>query len=395
MRTLLLIAQSEYLDRIRRRSFLLATGGVALILILVGVFGLWASGSRVSGAVGYVDRAGLLKPDALAQAAEGLEFRSYDDEAAALADLEAGRIQALYFIAADYLLSGRMTLLYWDKKPSNRIQAAFTEALRASLLADAPPSVRRRLLDGFHVVMRASEGEREASEEDILNFILPFVVGGFFTFVVMMASGYLLQAVTTEKENRMVEVLFTSVSAFQFIGGKALGLIAVAFTQLGVWLAILAALVFVFLRFTDFLAGVRPSWDFFALLLLYFIPTYALLSAIMIILGSVMADLQQSQQIAGMVNLLFVLPFFFTVLLFTDPNSPILVALTLFPTTAFITVAMRWGVTDIPAWQLVAAWFSVSGAALLGIYLAARVFRAGMLHYGRNVSFARLLKAGR
>ena len=94
-----------------------------------------------------------------------------------------------------------------------------------------------------------------------------------------------------------------------------------------------------------------------------------------------------------MVNLLFVLPFFFTVLLFTDPNSPLLTALTLFPTTAFIAIAMRWGVTDIPAWQLVAAWFSISIAAVVVIFVAARVFRAGMLHYGRTASLRRLLRS--
>ena len=393
MRTLLLIAQAEYLDRVRRRSFLLATAGVAVILILVGVFGLWASASRVVGAVGYVDRAGLLRPDVLQTLETDIEFRAYDDEAAALADLESGRIQALYILAPDYLLSGEMTLLFWDKEPSNRLKNQFTDAIRAALVADAAEPARRRLLDEFHVTMRASVGEREASEEDILNLILPFVVGGFFTFAVMMASGYLLQAVTTEKENRMVEVMFTSVSALQFIGGKALGLIAVAFTQLGVWLGVLAALLAVYLSFTDILTGFSPSWGFFALIFLYFIPTYVLLSGIMIILGSLMPDLQQSQQIAGMVNLLFVLPFFFTVLLFTDPNSPLLTAMTLFPTTAFIAIAMRWGVTDIPAWQLVAAWFSIAIAAVVVIFVAARVFRAGMLQYGRTASLRRLLRS--
>ncbi len=58
--------------------------------------------------------------------------------------------------------------------------------------------------------------------------------------VVMSSGGYLLQAVTTEKENRMVEVMMTSVSPLQLIGGKALGLIGVALTQIGVWLVALA-----------------------------------------------------------------------------------------------------------------------------------------------------------
>jgi ABC-2 type transport system permease protein len=106
----------------------------------------------------------------------------------------------------------------------------------------------------------------------------------------------------------------------------------------------------------------------------------------MITLGCMVTELQQGQQISGILNLLFMVPFFFFVLVFTNPNSPILVAMTLFPTTAFMTVAMRWGMTTIPTWQLVVSWLILVTTAALSIGVAARVFRVGMLRYGQPLS---------
>jgi ABC-2 type transport system permease protein len=85
-------------------------------------------------------------------------------------------------------------------------------------------------------------------------------------------------------------------------------------------------------------------------------------------------------------------PFFFIVLIFTNPDSPILVALTLFPTTSMMTIAMRWGVTTIPAWQLGLSFVLLVAAAVGSVWLAARVFRSGMLRYGQPISLAGLIE---
>ena len=104
---------------------------------------------------------------------------------------------------------------------------------------------------------------------------------------------------------------------------------------------------------------------------------------------------QQGQQIAGIINLLFIFPFFFFILVFTDPNSPLMVAMTLFPTSAFMTVAMRWGVTTIPAWQLVLGWVLLVASASFMIVVAARVFRIGMLQYGQPLSLRAVAEIAR
>ncbi len=386
MRNFWLVAQAEYRRMVVRRSFVLATIGMPVFIGVVMAVSILASqGTTDDRPFGYVDSAGILAV-ADAPGFGPLPVIPYADEAAARSDLEAGRIQAFYVVPADYVQTGAVQQYYWSKAPQGRVGSQFRAMLSAALVADQPSESRDALLRGVGITMLSAEAGEEMGANEVLRIILPLLVGMFFVFVVMGSAGYLLQAVTTEKENRMVEVMFTSLSPTQLIGGKALGLMGVALTQIGLWLTALFVGLMILSRQVDFLSGVTVDWRFFGVVALYFLPTYALVAGMMITLGSMVTELQQGQQIAGVINLLFLVPFFLFVFIFTNPNSPLLVALTLFPTTAFMAVAMRWGVTTIPLWQLAGGWLILVAAAATMIWVAARVFRIGMLRYGQPLS---------
>jgi ABC-2 type transport system permease protein len=113
----------------------------------------------------------------------------------------------------------------------------------------------------------------------------------------------------------------------------------------------------------------------------------------MIVIGSAVTELQQGQQIAGILNLFFMAPFFVLVILFANPDGPLAVALTLFPTTAFLTISIRWALTAVPLWQLGLSWLFLVTSALITVWVAARVFRLGMLSYGQRLGWASLKAA--
>jgi ABC-2 type transport system permease protein len=119
---------------------------------------------------------------------------------------------------------------------------------------------------------------------------------------------------------------------------------------------------------------------------LFFLPSYALISAVMVAIGGAVTELQQGQQVAGILNLFFMLPLFLTMILFQDPGHPVVVAMTLFPTTAFMTVSLRWGLGTVPLWQLGVSWVLLVATAVFMVWAAARVFRAGMLRYGQPLT---------
>ena len=388
MRNLWLVAKHEYLKIVKQKSFLIGTLGIPVLIIAVMTVSiLVALGQRGKLPLGYVDHTGILSeavtlpvPD---KGKPPVAILAFADEAAAQAALQARTIQAYYVVPADYVQSGSVHLFFLNKRPGETVQEDFTNFLQANLLANQPADVRRRMLEGSNVMFRSSDGSRELDSANITGFILPFVVAFFFVFAVMNAGSYMLQAVTDEKENRTIEVLATSIRPEELIGGKALGLMSVGLTQLGIWVLTSVIALLVAAPFVPEVQGLHIPWSFLFVAVLFFVPAYALIAGLMTAVGGMVIDLRQGQQITGILNLFFTLPFFFVALIMAKPDSPLLVVLTLFPTTAFVTITMRWAMTIVPLWQLGLSWALLVTSAAVSVWLAARIFRLGMLRYGQ------------
>lgn len=387
MRNFWLMAKHEYRKMVGKRSFLLGTLSIPLIMIVaIGLTIFIIERGEDSRPVGYVDHAGILSTAVSPNEGANrnrVELRAYPDEDAAQQALAAGEIQAFYVLPADYLQTRSVQLFYWKDSPSSRVRMSLSDFIRANLAATEPADRRALLLEGPNLIVRSADSGREIDSSNPINFVLPFVAAFLFVFVVMGSAGYLLQVVTDEKENRTMEVMITSMTPLQLIGGKALGLMAVSLTQLLIWLVIGAVLVVIGANYIPILAGINIPWTLLVIIAAFFLPSYALVAGMMTAIGGAVTELQQGQQISGILNLLFTAPFFFIVLYMEQPNSPILVGLTLFPTTAFFSVMIRWAVNVVPMWQVVASWLILVATAVLSIIASARIFRVGMLRYGQ------------
>jgi len=400
MRKLWLVAKHEYLKIIRKRSFLIGTAGMPIFIVAIMAFSILAAiGGSNRAPLGYVDHSGLLAspvmPTSDRLGEEIVEIRAFADEAAAKAALEAGRIQGYYVLPADYLDSLSVTLVYWDQEPAAMIQNDFDQFLRANLVSGLPADAQERALKGVELTVRSADGKQEVSSKGFANILLPFGLGFFFIFAVMNSAGYLLQAVADEKENRTVEIMATSLTPEQLIGGKAVGLIAVALTQIVILAVVIGVGLGIGARYLDALRDIRVPWSFLLVTALYFVPSYTLIAGLMIAIGSAVTEVRQGQQIAGVFNLLISIPYFFLLVFINSPNSPLAVILTLFPATSFTTITLRWGLTTIPAWQLIAGWIALVVSAWLSVWVAARIFRAGMLRYGQRMDFKGIIAAAR
>lgn len=397
MRNMWRIARAEFLRLAGKRSFILAMIGMPLLIGVVMAAGILVAMPKSDDrSVGYVDLSGVMQgaPAAGYAADQGApSVLPYEDETAARAALDAGEIQAFYVVPEDYLATRAVTAYTLGESPSNAARSAFRDLLQGHLVAAAPPDSQTVLLEGTELYYREVDDARETPVGAyIAGLVLPLAIGFFFVMVVMSSGGYLLQAVTTEKESRMVEVMMTTVSPLALIGGKAVGLIGVALAQVSVWLITLVVAFAVARTQVPVLAEIALPWSTLAVCAIFFLPTYILLAGMMITVGSMVTEVEHGQQISGFFNLLFILPFFVFVLLLSNPDHPILVALTLFPTTSMMTIAMRWGLTAVPVWQLGLSFALLLGAALASVWVASKVFRLGMLRYGQPLSVASLLK---
>jgi ABC-2 type transport system permease protein len=397
-----LIARHEYLKLAGRRGFIIGTLAIPLLIVVyMGFMYLVTTMSQSDAPIGVVDSAGVLSTGILPveQGENLLELRMFADESQARNALEGssagssegGKIQAYYVIPADYIQTRSVSLYYLDSTPRAAVQRTLQAHLLANLTGELTPVIAQRLASGPEVTLRSPDGSRQVSEDSFLDFMIPFAAGFMFIMAVMSSAGYLLQVVSDEKENRMVEVMITTVSPEDLIGGKAVGLMGVALTQILTW--IISALVALGLANRFMEAGVTVSTPLALILVVgaFFLPSYALIAGVMTAIGGAVTELRQAQQIAGVINLLFMVPFFFVMLIMSDPNSPILIGLTLFPTTAFATIALRWSFSVIPTWQLLASWFMLTSTAIFSLWASARIFRAGMLQYGQNLNLRNVL----
>lgn len=398
MGRLLYIARFEYWRQVRRRGFLVMTFGLPLLplLAIAAAVAIVVLSDRPERAIGYVDEAGIVRPEValpLDTAERAIPLRPFADQAAARAAFAAGQVDAYVVIPPEYLDTGAVGV-YGRGGLSDSGDDSLRALLRGSLLADQPAERRARAADPLGELRYSTPAGGELTRgQSALLFFFPFGFGLLFVIVTFSSSSYLLQAVVEEKENRTMEIVLTSVSPRQLLGGKALGLAGLGFTQALVWVLYAALLFGVGGIFFAPLRGLSLPADVVLLALAAFVPGYLLLASIMVGIGAMVTSAQEGQQIASVATLLATLPFMLNWAIAASPNGPLAVALSLFPLSAPLALMLRASFTVVPPWQIAASLALLLGSAALAIVAAARIFRAGMLQYGKRLRVRALLRA--
>jgi len=381
------VAKYEFVTHVEQKSFLIATLSVpvilALIFVIVAVVGLIGKSDLP---FGIVDPSGVITSAAISQwdaLAPDIVLQPYDDETAARTALSSGDIQAIFLLPVSYPDGEPLRIVAVKEAPRKAARGQISELLSIALLKGESPDVQDRILEGAEVSMRLGASDRVIRADQPIAFLAPLVAGILLVFATLATGGLMLQAVSTEKENRTVEVLVSSLSARQLIAGKAVGLLSLSLVQLMVWGLSLGVSIYLAGELAPSMRGFTVGWDTALIFSLFFLPTFALASGVMLTIGSMTTDLRQAQQMVGLVNLFFLLPIFAASALVIDPNHGVLVALSFLPTTSMVTLLMRWPMTHIPVWQIGISWVIVVGSAAASIWLAVQMFRLGMLRYGQ------------
>jgi ABC-2 type transport system permease protein len=385
LRNFWLVAIHEYKRMVLRRAFVLLTLAIPLgFALLIGLAIVVAISQEDKRPLGYVDHSETLD-SALTHAlpSSSVEIIPFTHETAAQTALEQESIQAYFVLPATYPTELHSDLYFLAEPPSNDVWGDFDDFVRLNLIANFPETMQVRLLEGPQFAVKDIVTGREFSESAIINIILPFIASILFFIATMAASGYMLQIVADEKENRTMEIMITSVTPNQLIGGKIIGLLAAALTQLGIYLLTAVIALLIAKTYVEQLQAFVLPWGYLGVMTAFFLPAYLLISSFMVIIGSIVTELQQGQQVAGILNLFFTVPLFLLALLFQNPSHPVLLVMSYFPTTSFLTISLRWGVSSIPAWQIGISWLILAGTTVLIMWASARIFRVGMLQYGQ------------
>ena len=389
MRNLWLVAKHEYRRTVLKRAFILVTLAIPLAMVaFIALAILVAIMGENNLPVGYVDNAGILDVtrQPLSAMPTGIEIRAFPDEEAALVALKGEEIQAFFVFPPDYPSTVQTDLYYLEQPPSNDVWRDFSSFVRVNLVATYPDELRNRLFEGPNITVWDIVSNREFSKRSIINIVMPFVATFFFLIATMSASGYMLQVVADEKESQTIEIMITSVTPGQLIGGKTVGLLAAALTQLAIYVIVVVVGLTVAAPHVEVLQYVTVPWAYLGVMALFFFPSYALIAAVMVAIGGAVTKVQQGQSVAGFLNLFFMAPLFLLTVLLVNPGHPVLLFMTLFPTTAFLTISLRWGLGTVPLWQIGVSWIMLVATTIFMVWAAARIFRAGMLRYGQPLN---------
>ena len=392
MKKTMIIARHEFLQVVRRKGFYLLTLGLPFIafvgLLINDVVQDIDKEPDIPAHqyIGYVDGIGLF--NSYTEEAD-LTFIPYPNQSLARQDLIAGEINEYFVIPENYLDIGlvdrytaerelEVPLKTWHQIRDFLLNNLLASEVSEELLNRVKNPV---LLNSWHL---DETGEVSEPPDELQAILVPYFFGLLFIMSIFMTSGYLMHSVTEEKENRIMEVLLSSVSVNQLLRGKIIGLGIAGLIQIIIWLVTIRIFLEVGSVEISALEDIEfpPSMLLFGVV--YFLLGYGLFSVLYAGLGAMSTNPRESQQMVGIFVMPAVVPLILMSVIGENPEGSIAQALTFIPITAPTTAMMRLANINIPPWELVLSITLLASSIALGFWLVAKMFRAYLLMYGKR-----------
>jgi ABC-2 type transport system permease protein len=409
-----LLASREYRERVRSRAFVLVT--LLTPLVLGGVLGgtaLLAVHASASQRVAIVsddlaearDTAQELKQESGGPqsvevlAPEGAGGQAAGEQAALNRRVEAKELNGYLLVThgaagqrAIYVSSSSADLQTGGMMEDALSRASTRMALRARGLSAADASA---LLQHVSVETEQVQGGRLMSRNNKRGFAGAYALVMLMYIVVLIYGMNVARSVVQEKTSRIYEVLLSTATADALILGKLLGVGAAGLTQVAIWFVLLGAVAGTSLAETYGLhglgsLGIRPEQVVF--FLVYFVLGFLFYSGISAGIGALLGAEQELQQF----SFIIVAPLIVSVLMMnyvlSNPGAPISVAMSLIPPFTPIVMYLRICAGATPAWQIALSIVLLLGSIGLVVWLAARIYRVGILMYGKRPTLPEALR---
>ena len=362
------------------------TLGLPLLMVIVGAASFFVqTRADTTTRLALVDeRAELDGSAASLPESNDLALSVSPSRAAAEAALQRGEVDGYLVIPAGFA-QGATPHLYLGEEPSGSLRPALASFLRRAAAPDAPEWVLDRLDDPAVFTYQDARGQNVLSGgvSLALRVVTPVALALAFALMVFTGISQMGPAMAREKDQRVMEMVITSLSPRDLVAGKVLGTTMLSLTQFAVWgLGILLAAVLALTGRVEW-ATLSIPWRAVAWAALLGIPAYFLFALLAAGLGIIAGDSQQARQLAGMLGFFGLVPLWFAGAIVNAPDSPAAVALTIFPLTSPTIGLLRMALTEVPLWQLGLALALILVSMVAALWFVARIFHAAMLLYGQ------------
>lgn len=428
MDKLKLIIQREYWTRVKKKSFILTTlltpFAIVLFFILVGVIFSY-QGDEVT-RIAVIDKANILKGTIKDE--ENLFFKiSGDDLETLRKNYDQNEFDGILVIPElpDLMVKSITFFYYSENPPSLAIETAIKSRLESKLR-----DYKIEALNLEKSVLEALDTKVELDPEPIMedgqnvskmaNVIGAGIGGvmGFIMYITVFVYGMMvMRSVMEEKTTRIVEVMISSVKPFQLMMGKIIGVGAVGLTQVAIWAILIPSMLFIsnlvfgieapttmnpeFAPDDDMQAMVVLAvneiqnmnwWVIFPLFILYFLGGYFLYSSLFAAVGSAMSDdMGEGQALTLPITIPVILALYIMMATVESPNSTLAIWSSIFPLFSPIVMPARLAFSP-PFWEVLVSMIVLVGTCIFFVWLSGRIYRVGILMYGKKITFKELGK---
>lgn len=399
MRDILRVAQWEFTKGIKNKTFLFLTFVFPIIIVLItGVVSYFTmrdvDGSNLNLAiVDETDFMTTMLEENFTHHEYQAEFISPDSLAEIEETFQEGDYDAILHIPENVVETNEV---YYFFKEISGLETDFIKNILTDILVNKrlvdkgySPLEIKELTANVRIINRLIKGEEE--EEFSFGIILPFFMAMFMFFAVFLSGSILLQSIITEKTNRIVEIILSSISARALMFGKIIAYALISMVQILIWL--LVAVLLILLIDPKLLASMFTFK--IILILLYVFFCFAIIAGLNAIIGASTKDAQSGNQSAGYIMLIPLIPIYFTTSIMQNPGGVLSKVLSYIPFFTPTTMMIRLGFSTPPAKEIIATFALLLVFTYILMILAAKLFRIGMLMYGKNVNLKELIKWAR
>ena len=415
MKNIILIAKREFFTQVKKKSFIILTLLTPLLIIVFGgVVSLMFQANETQMQISVIDKSGLFKDRLKSDQNIRYVFSSEETEKSLIKALETTEeMNAVMIIPKKEIhqLENSIEILT-NKNLSNEarrnIAGNISEIIKAEKI-NALGINTAQIEDlnkgvNLHVVnVLEKEKKQDSFLVGVKSGLSMFLMYCVFTFI-MMYGIRVMRSVLEEKNNRVVEILISSVKPFELMMGKILGVTGVALVQFGVWVVmIFASVTTLGSSNVGMVSGVAEvqmvlsalSQINYGLILfvfvIYFLLGYLFYSAMYAAIGSAVDNETETQQFTLFAILPMMLGFYGSITIMNNPDGPMSFWLSMIPFTSPIAMLARIPF-DVPVWELVLSIGILLISTLGMVFIASKIYRVGILMYGNKVTLKELWK---
>ena len=415
MKNIILIAKREFFTQVKKKSFVILTLLTPLLIIVFGgVVSLMFQANETQMQISVIDKSGLFKDRLNSDQNIRYIFSSEETEKSLIKTLETTEeMNGVMIIPKKEIheLENSIEILT-NKNLSNEarrnIAGNISEIIKAEKINALGISTAQieDLNKGvnLHVVnVLEKEKKQDSFLVGVKSGLSMFLMYCVFTFI-MMYGIRVMRSVLEEKNNRVVEILISSVKPFELMMGKILGVTGVALVQFGVWVVMIFASVMTFGSSNVGMAGGAAEIQMilsalsqvnygliFFVFVIYFLLGYLFYSAMYAAIGSAVDNETETQQFTLFAILPMMLGFYGSITIMNNPDGPMSFWLSMIPFTSPIAMLARIPF-DVPVWELVLSIVILLVSTLGMVFIASKIYRVGILMYGNKVTLKELWK---